>query len=143
MADVSKPFGGLFRVPDLGDTCLSATQDTNTSVFTINDLRNHRDVHHGLTQSQMAAHPPTGAFELTDVVAGKPAGLPIERPLPPAAVLLAGHADDVTLGEGELIFVGLLEVEACLHQQLLMPAVLRHVLGKHRRRGGGDEGGVN
>lgn len=130
MADVSKPFGGLFRVPDLGDTCLSATQDRNTSVFPINDIRNHRE---GLTQSQTAACPPTGAFELADVVAGKPAGLPIERPLPPAAVLLAGHADDVTLGKGELVFVGLLEVEARLHQQLLLPAVLRHVLGKHRR----------
>lgn len=66
---------------------------------------------------------PTGAFDLTDVVAGKPAGLPIERSFPPAAVLLASHADDVTLGEGELILVGLLEVEARLHQQLLLPAV--------------------
>lgn len=135
MADVSKPFGGLFRVPDLGDTCLSATPDGDTSVFTINDIKNHCDVHQGPTQSQTAARPRTRAFELADVVAGKPAGPPIERPLPPAAVLLAGHADDVTLGEGELIFVGLLEVEACLHQQLLLPAVLRHVLGKHRRGG--------
>lgn len=83
----------------------------------------------------MAARPPTGAFELADVVAGKPPGPPIERPLPPAAVLLAGHADDVALGEGELVFVGLLEVEARLHQQLLLPAVLRHVLGN--QEGGG------
>lgn len=135
MADVSKPFGGLFRVPDLGDTCLSATQDGDTSVFTINDRKKHCDVHQGPTQSQTAARSRTGAFELANVVAGKPAGPPIERPLPPASVLLAGHADDVTLGEGELIFVGLLEVEACLHQQLLLPAVLRHVLGKHRRGG--------
>lgn len=39
MADVSKPFGGLFRVPDLGDTCLSASQDRDTSVLTINEPR--------------------------------------------------------------------------------------------------------
>lgn len=66
---------------------------------------------------------PTRAFDLTDVVAREPPSPAVERPLPPAAVLLTSHADDVTLGEGEFILIGLLEVEARLHEQLL-PAVL-------------------
>lgn len=65
---------------------------------------------------------PTRAFDLTDIVARKPPGPAIERSFPPAAVLLTSHADDVALAKGELILVGLLEIEARLHQQLL-PAV--------------------
>lgn len=62
---------------------------------------------------------PTRAFDLADVVARKPPSPAIKHPLPPAAILLTSHADDVTLGEGELILVGLLEVETCPHKQLL------------------------
>lgn len=64
-------------------------------------------------------HAPTRAFNLTDIVAREPPSPAIEHSLPPAAVLLTSHADDVPLGKGELILVGLLEIETRLHQQLL------------------------
>lgn len=67
----------------------------------------------------MTQRVPTRAFDLADIIAGKPPSLAIERSFPPAAVLLASHANDVTLGKGELILVGLLEGETRLHQQLL------------------------
>lgn len=66
---------------------------------------------------------PTGAFDFTDVVARKPSRLSVEGPLPPAPILLTSHPNDVTLVKGELILVGLQEVETRFHQQLL-PAVL-------------------
>lgn len=78
---------------------------------------------------------PTRAFDLPDIVARKPPSPAIKHPLPPAAVLLTSHANDITLSESELILIGLLEVETCLHQQLLS-TVFWHVLtdgeGWHR-----------
>ena len=74
----------------------------------------------------------TASFELAHIVAREPARPAVQHTLPPAAILLAGHPDDVALVEGELVFVGLLEVEARLHQHLL-PAVLRHVLEQDNR----------
>lgn len=68
---------------------------------------------------EKAAEVPTRAFDLTDIVARKPPSPAIKHPLPPAAILLASHADDITLAKGELILVGLLEVETCPHKQLL------------------------
>lgn len=64
----------------------------------------------------------TRTLDLSDIVARKPPSPAIDYPLPPAALLLANHADEVTLVEGELIFVVLQEVEARPHQELL-PAV--------------------
>lgn len=68
---------------------------------------------------EVVAEVPTRAFDFAHIVARKPPSLAIEHPLPPAALLLTSHTDDVTLSKGELILVGLLEVETCLYQQLL------------------------
>lgn len=62
---------------------------------------------------------PTRAFDLADIVARKPPSPAIKHPLPPAAILLTSHADDITLIKSELILVVLLEVETRPHQQLL------------------------
>lgn len=70
---------------------------------------------------------PTYAFDFTDIVARKPPNPAIESSLPPATFLLTRHADDVTLGKCELILICLLEVEACLHQELLS-SVFWHIL---------------
>lgn len=81
---------------------------------------------------------PTTSFQLPHVVAGEPPTLAVERALPPAPILLPAHADDVTLGEGELVLVGLLEGEACLDQHT--PTALRHVLGERKHQtDGADE----
>lgn len=74
----------------------------------------------------------TRAFDLANIVTRKPPSPAIEHALPPAAVLLTSHTDDVTLGKGELILVGLLEVETCPHQQLLS-TVFRHILTNEGR----------
>lgn len=80
----------------------------------------------GLGEEGGGGQIPTASFQLAHIVAGEPAALPVEGALPPAPLLLAAHADDVTLGEGELVLVGLLEGEARLHQRA--PAALGHVL---------------
>lgn len=75
---------------------------------------------------------PTASFQLPHVVAGEPPTLAVERALPPAPILLPAHADDVTLGEGELVLIGLLEDEARLDQHT--PTALGHVLGERKRQ---------
>lgn len=75
----------------------------------------------------------TGAFDLFDIVARKPASFAIKRPLPPAAVLLPYHLDDVALTEGQLILIGRLEVEPSFYEHL-RAAVVRHVLERERVR---------
>lgn len=75
----------------------------------------------------------TGAFDLFDIVARKPASFAIDRALPPAALLLPCHLDDVTLIEGQLILIGLLEVEPSFHKHL-RAAVVRHVLNREREK---------
>lgn len=75
---------------------------------------------------------PTTSFQLPHVVAGEPPTLAVERALPPAPILLPAHADDVTLGEGELVLVGLLEGEARLDQHT--PTALGHVLGERKHQ---------
>ncbi len=67
---------------------------------------------------------PTASFELPYVVTGEPPRFAVERAFPPAPVLLPAHADDVALGERELILIGLLEGEACLDQQVATPTAL-------------------
>lgn len=76
---------------------------------------------------------PTASFQLPHIVTGEPPRPAAQRAFPPAPLLLPAHDDDVTLGEGELVLVGLLEGEACFDQQLATPAPLRHVLRKRGR----------
>lgn len=76
---------------------------------------------------------PTTSFQLPHIVTGEPASFAIERALPPAALLLPAHTDDVTLGERQLILIGLLEEKARLDQKMATPTALRHVLGKRTR----------
>lgn len=93
-----------------------------------------RDVHNAQSKEQT----PTTSFQLPHVVAGEPPTLAVERALPPAPILLPAHADDVTLGEGELVLVGLLEGEARLDQHT--PTALGHVLGERKHQtDGADE----
>lgn len=78
--------------------------------------------------------PPTAPLKLPYIVAGEPPRLAVERPFPPAPLLLPPHDDDVTLGEGQLVLVGLLEGEARFHQRLATPAALRHVLRRESQK---------
>ena len=78
-------------------------------------------------------------FDLADVVAREPAGLAAVAALPPAPILCADDMDDVTLGEGQLVLIGLLEVEASLHHQLGI-TVFSHVLRQRAREGGRERG---
>lgn len=68
-------------------------------------------------------------FDLPDIVAWKPAGFSVEGTLPPSPILGASYVDDVTLGEGELILIVLLEVEASFYHQLRV-TVLCHILNR-------------
>lgn len=81
----------------------------------------------------------TAGFDLPHVVAGEPARLAAERPLPPAAVLLPHHVDQVAFVERQLILIVVLEVEASLHQQLPASSVLRHLLLKRRERASAED----
>lgn len=67
---------------------------------------------------------PTASFQLPHVVTGEPPTLATEGALPPAPLLLPAHADDVALGERELVLIGRLEGEARLDQGLATPAAL-------------------
>ena len=44
----------------------------------------------------------SGTFDISNVVAGKPASFVVKRALPPASLLHLRHSDDVTLAEGKL-----------------------------------------
>lgn len=82
---------------------------------------------------------PTASFQLPYIVTREPPGLAVERAFPPAPVLLPAHADDVALGEGELVLVGLLEGEARLDLHVAAPAALGHVLATRRAMSGDVE----
>lgn len=70
----------------------------------------------------------TTRFDLPYIVAGKPAGLAVECPLPPASLLLPRHKDHIAFTKRQLVLVVLLEVVAGLHHLLPTSAVLRHLL---------------
>lgn len=59
---------------------------------------------------------PTASLQLPHVVTGEPPTLAIDGALPPAALLLPAHTDDVALGEREFVLIGLLEGKARLDQ---------------------------
>lgn len=83
--------------------------------------------------SPSARAPLTAGLDLPHVVAGKPASPAVVRALPPAAFLHPRDMDDVSFRKGELVFIGLLEVELGSHYQLVV-AIVSHVLKKERRR---------
>lgn len=72
----------------------------------------------------------TASFQLSYIVTGEPAALSIERTFPPAPILLSGHNNNVTLWEGQLVLIGLLEDEARLDQQVSTAVALWHILEK-------------
>lgn len=74
----------------------------------------------------------TARFDLPYIVTGKPSYLAVERALPPSSLLLPRHKDHVAFVERQLVFIGLLEVEAGLHHLLPASAVLRHLLSEMR-----------
>lgn len=70
----------------------------------------------------------TAGLDLPHVIAGEPARLAVQRPLPPSSLFLPRHEDHVALAERQLVLVVLLEVEAGLHHRLPAASVLRHFL---------------
>lgn len=80
-----------------------------------------------MTKNQLTAR-----FDLPYIVTGEPAYLAVERPLPPSSLLLPRHKDQVAFVERQLIFIGLLEVEAGLHHLLPASAVFSHLLSETR-----------
>ena len=75
---------------------------------------------------------PTASLQLPHIVTGEPPGLAVAGPFPPAPVILSDHSDDVALGEGELVLIGLLESKARLEQRVATPTALGHVLRERR-----------
>ncbi|KAF3857179.1 hypothetical protein F7725_009038 [Dissostichus mawsoni] len=71
---------------------------------------------------------PTASLQLPHIVTGEPPGLAVAGPFPPAPVILSDHSDDVALGEGELVLIGLLESKARLEQRVATPTALGHSL---------------
>lgn len=78
----------------------------------------------------------TGGFDFSDIVAGEPTRLSVKGPFPPAPFLSAGDINDVPLVDGQLVFVGLLELEPSLDHQLVT-AVFGHLLNTKVDQEGG------
>lgn len=105
---VSKPLGGLLRVPDLWDTCLSVK--TQRDLIMVHCVSREDSVYIFITVHGKLTL--TRPFNLSDIITWKPAYLAIEGSFPPTPFFRASNIDDVTLTERKLVLIGLLEVEA-------------------------------
>lgn len=72
--------------------------------------------------------PLTTWLDLSDVIAREPAGFAVKASLPPSTFLLACDMDKLALVERQLVLIVLLEIKACLDQQLPATSIFRHFL---------------